>query len=122
MEREVSYITHEIGPDGTPGKDLEPRKMGLEYSPTMVDGVRQVQVSRVADKSSAEAAGFKKGDILVSVDGHPMSELVMGDRETAGMVQLKIDLAMRTGSFPGGRQTGWKRRAFPVDAAELKAS
>jgi S1-C subfamily serine protease len=89
MQRQIAYIT-------TQKKDIEPQPLGLRFSTQE----RKVLVDEIASGSLADAAKLKRGDTLVSIDGHPISELVAGNRETPGMLQLKADLITRKGAVP----------------------
>ena len=56
-----------------------------------------VQVQDVTPGSLAANAGVLKDDIITSIDGRPISELVSGDRAALpGLIKLQVDLATRT--------------------------
>ena len=60
-----------------------------------------MKVSDVSKKSLAAQANLKEGDLLLSIDGRPMSELVRTDGSAqSGLIQLQVDLATRTGEVP----------------------
>ena len=96
MQREIEYILRE-------NKDIEPRALGLRFEvvPSTATSPRMVKVSDIMPRSLMAEAGVKKGDLLVSLDGRPMAELVSPDnRETLAMLQLKVDLVTRPGPVP----------------------
>jgi hypothetical protein len=100
MQRDVAYIL-------TNQKDIEPRSLGVDFTPlappipSVVGTRRAVQVKAVTKGSLAARAKLQQGDILVSIDGRPMSELVTGGGQPLpGLMQLQVDLVTRTGNVP----------------------
>jgi len=64
-------------------------------------GRRAVQVSEVTRDSLADKAKLEKGDLLLSIDGRAIAELVTTEgRAQSGLIQLQVDLATRTGEVP----------------------
>jgi hypothetical protein len=100
FERDLAYILGS-GPDGKPGRDIEPRSLGLAFAADRNANRRGVVVTSVDPKSLASDSGLRKDDIVVSIDGKPVTELVAPDaRPLAGLIQLQLDLATRTGTVP----------------------
>jgi len=124
LQREIGYILKE-------GKDIEPRALGVSFTapaapdeppPRATKAVRDayetakkaweanskvigerraVQVSDVTKNSLAADAKLVKGDLLLSIDGRPISEMVGTDgRALSGLIQMQVDLATRTGAVP----------------------
>ena len=100
MQREVAYIF-------TNQKDIEPRSLGVDFTPLTLPtppalgNHRAVQVKAVTANSLAASAKLRSGDILVSIDGRPMSELVTASGQALpGLMQLQVDLVTRTGTVP----------------------
>ncbi len=100
LQRDVQYIL-QPGPDGKPGRDVEPRPLGVTFSPDKGPARRGVIITSVETASLASDAGLLKDDLLVSIDGKPVTELVTPDaRPLAGLIQLQLDFATRTGNVP----------------------
>jgi S1-C subfamily serine protease len=106
MQRDIAYILDKK-------TDIEPRALGVDFIPVptptppetakLIGTHRAVQVRDVADKSLAFRANLKPGDILLSIDGRHMSELVTANGQALpGLIQLQVDLVTRTGSVPLG--------------------
>lgn len=104
LEREIAYIEHG-GPGGKP-TDLEPRELGFTFGPPVdlgdantkaLAGRWGVKVTSVTASSLAEKAGIKPGDVILSIDKHPISELVSPDgrRQTPEMLQLRLGFVTR---------------------------
>jgi putative serine protease PepD len=104
MQRELKYILEQ-------NKDIEPRPLGITFqvpvpatgssAPGSMPGRRAVQVQEVTPGSLAANAGVMKDDIILSIDGRPISELVSGDRAALpGLIKLQVDLATRTDEVP----------------------
>jgi S1-C subfamily serine protease len=90
LQRDIAYILKE-------NKDIEPRALGVTFTAKN----RDVQVSAVTAGSLAAQAQLKVGDILLSIDGRPMFELVTADGNALpGLIQLQVDLVTRTGNVP----------------------
>jgi S1-C subfamily serine protease len=114
LQRDIRYIMAQ-------GKDIEPRALGVGFSfvappsatapaaatqawaevSKVIAGRRAVRVNEISKDSVAASSGLKIGDLVVSIDGRPISELVTPDgRLLPAMVQLQVDLATRTGDVP----------------------
>jgi len=124
LQREIGYILKE-------GKDIEPRALGVgfiapvvpeepparaskdvrdkyeaakrawETNSKVIGERRVVQVSEVTKNSLGDKAKLEKGDLLLAIDGRPISELVGADgRALSGLIQMQVDLATRTGTVP----------------------
>jgi len=105
LQREINFMIRD-------GKDIEPRELGVQFakpgesqsSTTTNPGRRRVMELRITDvkaKSLADAAGLKKGDVIESIDGQPVSELV--NEQGLGfprLRELQTDFATRTDDVP----------------------
>jgi hypothetical protein len=111
MEREIAYI--KSGPDGKPA-DIEPRSLGLGFDAlsslpksrtaaleARLSGRSAVVVTSVDAGSLADMAKLQAGDVILSIDSRPISELVSreGRQQSPEMLQLRADLTTRTGSI-----------------------
>ena len=110
LEREIAYI--KSGPDGKP-TDIEPRSLGLGFDAlsslpsaratalaAKLSGRSAVVVTGVDTGSLADKAKLQVGDVILSIDSRPISELVSREgRQSPEMLQLRADLTTRTGSI-----------------------
>ncbi len=111
LEREIDYI--KTG-NGGKGADIEPRELGITFGPIdpaepaavskALAGRPAVQVITVTAGSPAEKAGIKAGDVMLSIDGKPMSELVLPNRkqQSPELLSLRASLVTRTSAVPIG--------------------
>jgi S1-C subfamily serine protease len=125
MQRDVAYMLQ------GKGQDIEPRSLGVDFVPLtaptapaanapkanqdaynivkkawdetnkLLAGRRGVQVKAVTKDSLAASAGLKSGDIILSIDGRPTSELVNSSgTPLPNLIQFQVDIVTRAGEIP----------------------
>ena len=94
----------------TPRNSVPPSILGASVSPNGTSGLR---ITSLLAGSAAEAAGLKVNDIIVSINGKPLS---MGDMAAHRAFYLEIDASGRGGlvEFDTLRWTGAGWRAQTV--------
>jgi hypothetical protein len=114
IARETDYIIHQTGPDGKPGKDIEPLMLGVSFTSNK-NGAAGVLVTSVDAGSPAAKAGLKENDVLLEIEGHAVSELLTPDAlALPALIQMELDFATRTGSVPLKIQRGGKEQTLQL--------
>lgn len=122
LKREINFIIKHR-------KDIEQRPLGIAYKPVPADlaarwtaelaGRRAVVVTDIAQGTLAANSTLKSDDVLLSIDGRPVSDFIAPDGRMPlpELIHLQADLATRTGQMPLGilREGKEVTIAIPLD-------